>query len=235
MIGQRRREQPQGARALDHDALMRLDATDAIEGVDDGAQRAARRGSDAVGHGIRDAHAARGREDVTVFREAADEVRKPLAVRAHVLLLAPAERRRVLHAALVALPTVDVRPQHAIPDTQWLADRILARTRTERDDGAHHLVAENDRQLRRCERLRHPVPLMDVRAADRGDVHAHEQRAGLEIIFVGDGQFADLDRLAILGHHGGARGLGQVHDAVSFRPMPHFDLSRTSSSGADHG
>src|SRR6266542_7015901 len=107
--GHRGREEAERTRALDHHALVGLDATDALEGVNDGPERAARRGGDPVRHAIGNAHAARGRKDVAVLREAAHEVGEALAVRAHVLLLTPAHRRHVLHAALVALPAVHVR------------------------------------------------------------------------------------------------------------------------------
>src|SRR5262249_23135265 len=126
--------------ALDHDALVRLDAADAVEGVNDRAQRAARCRRDAVGHAVRDAHTPRRREHVAVLREAADQVGEALAVGPHVLLLAPAERRRVRNAAFVALPAVAVGPQEAIADRERLADRVLARPRAERDYRAHHLV-----------------------------------------------------------------------------------------------
>jgi hypothetical protein len=205
------REQSQRPGALHDHALVRLDAPHAVEGVDDGAQRAAGRGSHAVRHGVGDAHAAGGREHVAVLREAADQVREALAVGPHVLLLAAAERRRVLHAALLTLPAVDVGPQQAVADRERLADGVLARPRAERDHRAHHLVAQHDRQLRGRQRLRHPVPLMHVRAADRCDVDAHEEGAGLELVLAGHRQLADLDRLAVLGDDGRARGLGQAH------------------------
>jgi hypothetical protein len=72
-------------------------------------------------------------------------------------------------------------------------------------------VAQHDRQLRRRQRLRHPVPLMNVRAADRRDVDAHEQGAWLELVLAGHGELADLDRLTVFGDDGRARGLGQAH------------------------
>jgi hypothetical protein len=190
---------------------MRLDAADAVERMDDRAEGAARGRSDAIGHAVGDAHAAGRGEDVAVLREAADQVGEPLAVGPHVLLLAPAQGGRVLHAALVALAAVDVRPQQAIALFQRLADRVLARPWAERDDGAHHLVAQHDRQLRRRQRLRHPVPLMNVRAADRRDIDAHEQGAGLELVLAGHGELADLDRLTVFGDDGRTRGLGQGH------------------------
>jgi hypothetical protein len=207
------REQSQRPGALHDHALVRLDASHAVEGVNDGAQRAARGGGHAVGHAVRDTHASGGREHIAVLREAADQVGEALAVGPHVLLLAAAERGRVLHAALVALPAVDVGPQEPIADRERLADRVLARPRAERDHGAHHLVAQHDRQLRGRQRLRHPVPLMHVRAADRCDVDAHEQGAGLELVLARHRQLADLDRLAVLGDDGGAGGLGQAHGA----------------------
>src|SRR5262245_36023055 len=131
---------------------MRLDAADAIHGVDDGPERTARRRGDTVGYALGNAHAARRREDVAVLREAAHEVRKALAIGPHVLLFPATERGRVLHAALVALAAVHVRPQEAIALAERLTDRVLAQPRTERYDRAHHLVAQDDRQLRRRQR-----------------------------------------------------------------------------------
>jgi len=104
-----------------------------------------------------------------------------------------------------------VGPQQAVADRKRLADRGLARPRTERDHGAHHLVAQHDRQLRGRQRLSHPVPLMHVRAADRCDVDAHEQGAGLQLVLARHRQLADLDRLTVLGDDGGAGGLRQAH------------------------
>jgi hypothetical protein len=207
VVRQRRGEQAQGTCALDHHALMGFDAPDAIERVDDRPQRAAGRGRDAVRHAVRDTHATRRRKHVAVLREAADQIRKALAVRPHVLLLATAERRRVLHATFLTLAAVHVRPQQPIAFLQRLPDRVLARAGAERDDRAHHFVAEHDGELRRRQRLRHAVPLMHVGAADRRHVHTHEERAGLELILTRDGKLADLDRLAVLGDDGGARGL----------------------------
>jgi len=212
VVRDRGREQPKWARTLDHHALVRLDPADAVEGVDDRAQSAARRRGHAVGHAVRNAHASGGWEHVAVLREAADQIGKALAVGPHVLLLPPAERGRMLHAAFLTLTAVHVGPQEPIALLQRLADRVLAWSRAERDHRAHHLVAQHDRQLRRRQRLGHPVPLVDVRAADRRDVHAHEQGTRLELCFLRHRQLADLDRLAILGDDGGARGLGQAHD-----------------------
>src|SRR5262249_13032098 len=129
----------------------------------------------------------------------------------HVLFLPATERRRVLHAALLTLPAVDVGPQQAVADRERLADRVLARPRTERDHGAHHLVAQHDRQLRGRQRLSHPGPLMHVRTADQRDVDAHEQGTRLELVLARHRQLADLDRLAVFGHDGGAGGLRQAH------------------------
>src|SRR5207253_2888700 len=110
----------------------------------------------------------------------------------HVLLLSAAQGWRVLHAALLTLTAVHVGPQEPVALLQRLADRVLAWSRAERDHRAHHLVAEHDRQLCRRQRLGHPVPLVDVRAADRGDVHAYEQGTALELVFARHRQLADL-------------------------------------------
>src|SRR5262249_47969945 len=159
-------------------------------------------------------------KDVTVLSEAAHKVWKALAVGPHVLLFPAAERRRMLHAALVALAAVDVGPQEAIALAERLTDRVLARSRTERDHRAHHLVARPARRLGRAQRLGHPVPRVPVRAADRRHVNANQQRAGLELVFSRHRDLADLDRLAIFGHYGGARGLGQAHDEREYSVLP---------------
>jgi len=141
----------------------------------------------------------------------------------------------VLHAALLTLTAVHVGPQEPVALLQRLADRVLAWSRAERDHRAHHLVAEHDRQLCRRQRLGHPVPLVDVRAADRGDVHAHEQGTGLELVFSRHRQLADLDRLAILGDDGGERGLGQAHDDLLLKArLGRRGPSPATACGAHH-
>jgi hypothetical protein len=135
---------PERPGALDDHLLMGFEAADAFEGVDDRTQRTAGGRGHPVSHTVGYPHAARGREYIAVLREAADQIREALAVGAHVLFLPPAQGRRVLHAALVALAAVHVRPQQAVALGEWLADGVLTRPGAEGDHRAHHLVAEDD-------------------------------------------------------------------------------------------
>ena len=137
---------------------------------------------------------------VAVFRKAAEQIGRLLHVLEHVGAAVVAERRLARHGAVVAVAAGGVGPHDAVAFAQLLADAVAFRAGAHGDDAPDHLVAEDDRQVD-LQRQR-SLPEMDVGAADRAGLGAHQQRARLDL--TRDRHLLDLQRIAEMAQHRGA-------------------------------
>ena len=207
--GQRRGQQSERPRALDGHRLVRRDAAEIVEGVHHRAEGAARQAGKVVRHVVGHADAAGLGQHIAIFGESAEQIRRPLHVLEHVGATVVAKRRLARDGAVVAMTAGGVGPHDAVAFAQRLTDAVALAAGAQPDDAPDHLVAENDRQVD-LERQR-TLPKMDVGAADRAGLGAHQQRAGLD--FTRDRHLLDLQRLAEMAQHGGAGMAGQLAHA----------------------
>ncbi len=191
------REEAEPAGPLDDHGLAGLEPG-LVKAVDHLGQGAVERRHGEIVERVRRAeHVVAGLE-VIVVGEGAREVGRRVARRTAGSDAPRDAVVRVTGAAELAAPArIEVRVDDAVALTKGRAGCVRRHVCAEPRDPARHLVPHDGRAAPR----RATVPAVEVRAADVGDGHAHQDPAGLDL---GQGELARLEGLLDAGEDEGS-------------------------------
>src|SRR5205809_70349 len=212
----------EAAGTLDHDRVAEAQAN-LVQAEDHLAERAVHRRHEPIGQLGRDLEQRAARLQIVVLGERAVKMRE-LRRAERASDLEQARRGLLVEARRAPAAGIEVRVRDAVALGERPAQRVGLHVAAELRHAAGHLVTEDPTVLGQLERRVAP-PEVQIRSAHVGERDTDQDRVGLD---VGDGQLAQLERLAGTKEDGGLA----LHTAAS-RSRPSAKVSwsaRTASS-----